>query len=561
LQPEGKEKRIGVFICRCGGNISDYVRVEEVAEALRGEPGVVVSEVHTFTCSEAAQSEIMAHIREKGLEGVVIASCSPKLHQGTFRNMARQAGLNPYQYVQVNIREQCSWVHPHDPEGATAKAIRLVRAGVERARRARALTPVVVEVVPQAAVIGAGLAGLQAALALSELGITVHLLEKTEAPGGHLRNLPLVGEDLLSGLLEEVSRRSNIKLHLKTQVLSRAGGPGQYRLGIQKEGAEEELEVGAFIVAAGFAAYRPQEGEYGYGWPGVLTLGEYFRWLKEQDREPFFEGRPVERVAFIYCVGMRQSQGPHSYCARFCCPAALRAGRLGAEKGLRFQYHLFRDIRAYGVFEEDYRRLREAGAFFIRFAEKEPPQVEKAEEGLRVRVKDLLTGKKELEIPVDLVVLVTGGVPEPQGPLAESLKLPLSADGFLAEVHPKLKPVETLFPGIYLAGGASSPKTLEETVASALAASAKAASLFLAGKLELEPRVIEVLEEKCDRCGKCLEVCPFGALKLPEEGPVQVEEALCKGEGACVPVCPQKALQVKGYEHETMEAVIGRLAS
>lgn len=555
-----EEKKIGVFICRCGGNISDYVRVEEVAETIRKKTKVAVTQVHTFTCSEAAQKEIIEEIQKNKLQGIVIASCSPKLHLGTFREMARRAGLNPYQYIQVNIREQCSWVHPHDPDGATAKAIRLIEAGIERALNARPLNPIMVDVIPEVAIIGSGLAGLTAALSLSELNIKVHIIEKNKSIGGYLKKLPFM-EDLLNGLSKKISENSNIKLYLETEVLSREGGPGQYQLRIKNKNEEILLKVGAFIVASGLKPYQPKEGEFGYGLPGVLTLEEYFLWLKNQGAKPYYSGQQVERVAFIYCVGMRSSQGPHRYCSRFCCPAALKAGELSVEKGITMQYHLFRDIRAYGSYEDIYRRLREAGAFFIRFSEKEPPNVQKDEKGLLVVVNDVLTGKEKLEIPVDLVVLVTGGVPEPAGPLAEALKLPLSADGFFAEVHPKLKPVETLFSGIYLAGCSFGPRTLDETATTAMAAAAKGASLFLKGKLELEPRVVEVLPERCDRCGKCLKVCPFGALKLPDEGPVIVEEALCKGEGACVPICPQKALQIKGFEHKTMEALIRRLAS
>ncbi|MBX6422304.1 CoB--CoM heterodisulfide reductase iron-sulfur subunit A family protein [Thermosulfurimonas sp. F29] len=521
MRPEEK-KKAGVFICECGGNISDYVEVARVASRMEKEEGVRVCRVYPFVCSEGAQEDIIRHIKEAGLEAVVIASCSPRLHQETFRRMVRRAGLNPYRYIQVNLREQCAWVHPHQKEAATEKAERLVRAGLSRALRSRDLFPPEVEVYPEAVVLGAGPGASAAVEALKTLGLTVRWLDD------------------------------------ETEILSREGRPGDYLLRIKRGEKTEEIRAGAVLVATGILPYRPQPGEFGYGEEGVITLEEYRRLMEESPSgELRYRGRRVERVAFIYCVGSLIGENPSGECGRFCCVDTLRTGFHSLERfGIRDQFHLHLDLRAYGRYEELYRSLREKGVLFVRFPLKRVPEIRPGRRPA-VRVWDTYLAE-ELELEVDLVVLVCGARGR-GGAIGEALKLPVDEQGFFTEVHPKLRPVETLAPGIYLAGCASGPRTEEESVTVALAASAKAAALFLKGKMELEARVVEVMAERCDGCGKCVEVCPFGALRLTPEG-LLVEESLCKGEGACVPVCPKKALQIAGYEHDTMEETIRRLA-
>ncbi|SHJ47990.1 FAD-binding protein [Desulfofundulus thermosubterraneus] len=184
-------RRIGVYICRCGGHISDYVDVDRVVKAVRDEPGVVVAREAVFTCSDATQQEMIQDIKEQNLDGLVVASCSPKLHLYTFRDVAKRAGLNPYQYTQVNIREQCSWAHTDDREGATAKAIRLVRAGIARTRLTEPLQPIKIDTVPGVLIVGAGIAGLRAAIGLADIGISVYLVERAAGWPGWARCIPM----------------------------------------------------------------------------------------------------------------------------------------------------------------------------------------------------------------------------------------------------------------------------------------------------------------------------------------------------------------------------------
>ncbi|MCL6580299.1 MAG: CoB--CoM heterodisulfide reductase iron-sulfur subunit A family protein [Firmicutes bacterium] len=585
------ERRIGVYICHCGGNIADHVDVDRVVEAVKDEPGVAVAKAAMFACSDATQQEMTQDIREKELDGLVVASCSPKLHQFTFREVARRGGLNPYRYTQVNIREQCSWAHTDDKAGATEKAIRLVRAGIARARLGQSLEPIVVETVPRVLVVGAGIAGLRAATALADVGLQVVVVEKEAEAGGWVRGFGEMyphgrkGRELIGLLMDEVRRRPGITVWTRAELVDKSGSFGNFRVkirvrkdgdeaaGVRSEGPSRSetisTDVGAVIVATGFETYQPLEGEYGFGLGGVVTLPEFRRMLDEQFTGPplSYQGKPVRSIAYIYCVGSRQAvdrERGNRYCSRYCCNAAGHAAlRIATLDPQVRQYHLFRDIRTYGKFESIYTEARAKGSVYVRFDPAYPPVVAQDRTGLHVTVKDLLTAGRELDIPVDLVVLVTGMVPRENEDLVKVLKLPVGNDGFYSEIHPKLRPVETVVDGVLICGACQGPKNSAESVGSALAASAQSAAILKKGYAELEPLVAEVDRERCDDCGLCYSACPYGAIaRVAYEGGnevAQVNRVVCKGCGACVPVCPSEAIDLLGYTDKQIRAMIDGL--
>lgn len=567
------QRRLGVYICHCGGNISDYVSVEKVAEAIKDDSNVATVKTNMFTCSDAAQQDMIAEIREKKLDGIVIASCSPKLHLNTFRAMAERAGLNPYQYTQVNIREQCSWAHTHSKDSATDKAIKLVRAGIGRTGLTAPLQRLRVETTPAAVVIGAGVAGLRAAIALSDIGITVHVIEKTAAPGGMVARLGKMfptgknGSDTMGALLETVRSRDNISLFTNAEIVEKSGNVGQFSVKISVNSAETiSLKVGSIIVATGFDPYTPSEGEFGFGLDGVVTLAEYEELLSQAAGALKYNGRDVRSVVYVYCVGSREhckEENAHAYCSRYCCTGAVHAAIRTAEidAGIS-QYHLFRDMRTYGKYEVLYDQALKMGSIFMRYEENEPPQVEAENGRLMVTTKDFLMGGEQVQIETHLVVLVTGMVPKANADLIDVLKLPVGKDGFFNEIHPKLKPVETVIDGLFIAGAAQGPKTLAESVASSMAASSKVAALLLKGYIDLEPLVARVDTDICTWCGECEMACPYGAVQhINADGKdvARINPVLCKGEGACVPVCPKQAIDVEGYTNRQIEAMIDGL--
>ncbi len=586
-------RKVGVYICHCGGNISDHVDVDRIKAEIEKDSDVVVSRTTMFTCSDASQTEMMNDIRENGLDGIVVASCSPKLHLSTFRGVADRAGMNPFQYVQVNIREQCSWAHSDDPAGATDKAVGLVRGGLGKAKLAEPLEPIRVNSIKKVLVIGAGIAGLRAAIELADLGVEVFVVEKRGKAGGTVGNLGRmypsgrVGSEIISALMDEVAKRPLITLFTGAGLARKEGYIGNFDVGIRTgvpegaggaishsgpavPGAKEtgdatiDLKVGAIIVATGAESYVPAANEFGYGLDGVVTLPEFERMVNEAGGEKLIHGgREIRTISFIYCVGSRQhggDEGSNTYCSRYCCNAAVHASTLAMEKFEGIDtYHLYRDMRTYGKFETLYEKASLSGAVFVRFADDDPPSVASRDGGLVVTARDLLTCGEEIEIPSDLVVLVTGMVAAENAGLTSMLKLPLGADRFYNEIHAKLRPVETVIDGVYIGGCCNAPRNSTESVISSLSAVAKAASLLVKGYVDLQPFVAFVKEDLCSWCGACESACPYSAISMVEKDGrrvATVNEVLCKGCGACVPVCLSDATQLKGYTDEQIFSMI-----
>ena len=438
-------------------------------------------------------------------------------------------------------------------------------------------------------VIGAGIAGLRAALELADLGVEVFLIEKEPEVGGMVAGLGEMfpagknGAELIAALLAEVKKRANITLFLNAELAEKSGHIGEFELAISirpaavpegprrgEAGGEEtvRIQVGAILVASGFAEYEPKAGEYSWGQPGVVSLSAVRKPAgRGKGRRLLHDGREVKKIAFIYCVGSRQgadAENANRYCSRYCCSEAVHLAALAKKKFPRSSsWHFTRDMRTYGKLEYLYEQAGKSGSVFLRFHEEQPPRIAREGDGWLVTVRDLLTGGEEIGVPVDLVVLVTGMAARQNDGLTRVLKLPLGADRFYNEIHPKLRPVETVIDGVYIAGSCQGPKNAGESVISSLSAVAKAAALLVKGYVDLQPFVAFVRSELCVWCGKCAAACPYSAIEKTAYGDkevAQVVDVLCKGCGACLPVCPLDATQMKGYTDEQIEAMIDVLA-
>jgi len=567
-------RKIGVYVCQCGGNIGDHVDVNAVVAAVEHEPGVVVAKTAMFTCSDATQQEIVQDAREHGLDGLVVASCSPKLHTYTFRDVARRAGMNPFQYTQVNIREQCSWTHTDDHAGATAKAVRLVRAGINRTRLTEPLEPIVVETTPKSLVVGGGIAGLRAALGLAEIGLSVFLVEKEATLGGWVAGFGEMfphgrsGAELIATLERKVRAHPAITVLTNAELVAKSGSFGNYKVTVSVRGERLEsiqLVVGSIVVATGFDTYQPAEGEFGYGLEGVVTLPEFKRMLDQSSGPLRYHGRPVETVAYIYCVGSRQAgdvEDGHTTCSRYCCTAAVHAAVKASERPATLrQYHFYRDMRTYGKYELLYAEASAKGSAFVKYPDDEPPAVARdARSGrLTVTARDRLCEGDEVALEADLVVLVTGMVARANDDLTKVLKLPVGQSGFYNEIHPKLRPVETVVDGAYICGACQGPRTSAESVASGLAAVTQSAAVLKRGTAELDPLVATVDPVVCTWCDACATTCPYDAISKVAEGGKEIASIArtsCKGCGGCVPVCPSGAIDLQGYTDAQVRAMI-----
>jgi heterodisulfide reductase subunit A len=556
-----QEPRVGIFVCHCGSNIAGTVNVPDVVEYARTLPGVAYAENNLYTCSNDTQERIKAMIAEHGLNRVVVASCTPRTHEPLFRNTLREAGLNPFLFEMANIRDQCSWVHMHEPEKATAKARDLVRIALAKVKLNEPLYPKPLEVNHDALVVGGGIAGMTAALELADQGYTVHLVEKEPELGGYLRRVRYLinGEDpqkRLAGLVRRTESHERIRVHKNSSLTSVSGSLGNFHSTISAGGNGTAVEVGhgVVIVATGAETYTPSE--YLYKQDG--------RVLTAEDWEQLFaaKGFRGKSVAFIQCVGSRNDERP--YCSRTCCTEtvkhAIALKERHPETGV---YVLYREMRTYGLRDAWYSKARKLGVAFIRFADDHPPAVVGHNGRLSVMVRSE-TLQETIQLLVDNVVLAAATVPrESNRDLAQMLKVPLGDDRFFLEAHRKLRPIDFATDGIFLCGNAHSPLGIDEAVSQALGAAARASTVLSRDKIDLEPTISHVVEDNCDGCGYCVEPCPYKAITLIEyeangevKKRVEVNDSLCKGCGCCMATCPKKAIFVWHFRPEMLSAEV-----
>ncbi len=642
-------KRTGYFICHCGINIAGTVDVAKVAEEMADYPGVTHSTDYVYMCSDPGQNMIIDSIKEKKLDKVVVACCSPTLHETTFRNAAKSAGLNQFQCEIANIREQCSWVHK-DMDKGTKKALKISKGVVERVKRSEPLEPISVPVTRRALVIGGGIAGIQSALDLADSGYEVVLVEREPSIGGHMIQLsetfPTLdcSQCILTPKMVEVSKHPKVKLMTHSEIEEVNGYVGNFKVKIRKKptyvdpekctlcdecttvcpvvvpnsfdvnltgrraiyipfpqaipatytldikscpgllpiacGKCEDVcepkaidydmkpeiieeEVGTIIAATGFDLLDKEAmAEYGYGhYADVLDGLQFERLLSASGPTMGKVLRPSDHkvpkeVVFIQCAGSRDPELHCAYCSKICCMYTAKHAMLYKHKVPDGQAYIFYiDIRSGGKGYEEFvqRTLEEDNTLYLR------GKVSKIfEEKGKIKVwgVDTLTGKN-VEIDADMVVLAMAMEPAKGArELAKKLKIAVDKDGFLSEAHPKLKPVESVTSGMFLAGAAQAPKDIPEAVAQASGAAAKAITILSQETLSHAPMVARVSVALCTGCGMCVDVCPYEALAL-EDGKAVVNDVLCEGCGTCSATCLRAAVQVRNQTPLQVHEMIG----
>ncbi len=594
-----KLEKLGVYVCHCGGNISDYVNTSKVAEVIQQEPEVHMAKDFIFMCSDAGQKMIAEDIKANDLTHVIVASCSPRLHHMTFQKVVSEAGINPFTYRHVNIREQVSWVTSHDEPAATEKAIRLIRGAISAVVRLQELATIEKQMIQVGAVIGGGVSGMTAALDIANQGLPVHLIESSPVLGGRTLDLDklypyeIPADKFVQNLIKKINSNENIYIHLNTEVVDTAGTIGDFTLKLKRTDNKlvnteemqsfeiienesdainvDELHVGTITIATGFDTYVPLDGEYGYGKSKqVITLPDLIMHLNSYKKKRLeINGKIINKVAMIHCVGSRQIEDVHPLregatlnngCSRTCCTATLQqANRLKDMFPDIDIYDLYRDIRTYGEKEVYYKKASENNVIFIKYPDEEIPQVD-TNGSLKIRTVDELTYGLEVEVEVDLIVLAVAMIPRAKPRLIETLSLATGVNGFLQEAHVKLQPVESPVDGIFYAGTAQGPKDVRESTMSASATSVKASTLLKKEIVELSPYIAEVNTEICDGNGDCITQCEYNAISIVpiDDGKKQaiITPALCVSCGACVPACKKNAIKLNGYEITTILAEV-----
>ncbi len=548
-----EDLKVGVFVCHCGANIGRVIDVPSVVEYASTLENVVHAQESLFACSTENAQQISDAIRERGLNRVVVAACTPRTHEPLFRDTCREGGINQYFYEMANIREHCSWVHSREKDEATRKAKKIVRMAVARSALLEPLEELQLPVNKAGLVVGGGLAGMTCALSMANQGFKVYLLEKEKDLGGTARRIHYTLEGLdvqahLSDLAGQVYRHPSIHVATDASITEVSGYVGNFVTKVASEGRIKEIRHGAAVIATGAEEYRPTEYLYGED-DRVLTLLE----LEEQIAQKGEAVANSQSLVMIQCVGCRQPD--RNYCSRVCCSQSVKnALKLKETNPEQDIYILYRDMRTYG-FKEDY--YREASAQHVKFIRYDPDDkltVEAVEEGgrrsIRVTVTDQILGKK-LAIDADLLALAAAVVPSASSQeVARFFKVALSPDGFFQEAHVKLRPVDFSADGVFLCGTAHYPKHISETISQAYGAAGRAVNILSKDSVTASGSVCEVNENECVSCGACITACAYGAIEFhdtPQGKKATVNPILCKGDGLCNAKCPSGAIYLKHF--------------
>jgi heterodisulfide reductase subunit A len=572
----GQEPRIGVFACYCHPAIDTVVDVDDVLDTMGQQPGVVHTQALAYGCLPGGPDEIREAIREHNLNRVVLGACTARTHLALFQHVLQQEGLNPNLLEFVSLRDNCAWVHADDPAGATRKGKEEMRVGVARARHFEPYHKEKRTHNRSALVIGGGLAGMTAALAIADEGYDVFLVEKTDHLGGNLRNLYQTAEGpnpqrLLQGLVKRVHSHERIDLYYNTEVIGFEGHVGNFRARLSYEGDREpprcwEVEHGVAVVATGGREYRGNVFLYGED-PRVVTQLE----LEKRLSENVDEARKLRRVVMVQCVTAPDQAVP--YCSRTCCTNtmknAIRIKQINPDCEV---YVLYKDLITYGFREEYYTEARERGVLFLRYEEGSPPEAVLENGKLLVRVKDVILDQ-DLTFEPDLLSLSMAILPAESNPeLARILEVPLSSEGFFLENNLKLRPMDFTREGIFLAGLAHYPKFIEETISQSLATAARAMTYLSKDHLEVGGTIAIVDQAKCVGCLTCVRVCPFQIPRIQPKavgigaimGAAYIEPSLCTGCGTCTSECPANAIQLRHYRDDQLvldeEPILGQWA-
>lgn len=565
-----QDPKVGVFLCKCWTEIADKVDTEDIAAFAQGLPQVTVVDTVDHLCLREDLEKVKNEARESGLNRLVFAACAPHPFEIRFRKGVKEIGLNPALLEVVNLREQLSWIHS-DKEMATKTAKSLVLMAVEKLRLQEPLPVVSEPVRGRALVIGGGIAGMTAALAIAEHGFEVDLVERTDELGGNLRDVHytlegLDSQELLRDTIGRVEGNSLIHIHKETEVDKVTGYAGNFTTVLRKveiashpptktpeaqhETEEKVLEHGAIIVATGAQPAEPKEYLYGEH-ERVITQRKLEKRLADRGQQT----ADLRTVVMIQCVGSRDDE--HPYCSRVCCSQAIKnAFKIKEASPESEVYILYRDVMTYGFLEEYYTEAREKGIIFLRYDLEEKPEVSVTQDKLEVKMRDLILNEYVVINP-DLLVLSPGIVSNESSHLADTLSLPLTEDGFFEEANVKFRPLDFIRGGIYLCGLAHSPRSIRESMDQAHGAAARAISLLAKKNISSRRGIAEVNERWCAGCEMCLEYCPYDARVMDQERKIAVvREALCQGCGACQVVCPSSASKIRGFKDHQIMAML-----
>lgn len=542
--------RILAVLCRCTPGPETDKALEALSAHLKQDPAVARVEILDRLCT-ADGWEALTQTGTTDVNRVLVAACPTIVYGKHVHRLAESFSLAPALIESVAM---------DDRQGLAAPAtVTAVMAAVARLKHASPVNGNGIAVVNRALVVGGGIAGMSAALAMADHGVDVTLVETAGKLGGNLAWLDQTIDGtpvapFLADTTGQIEKHPRIEVMTNSRVVGAFGQAGHFFSSIETTDAPAAtVEHGAVILATG-GGEAPTD-EYGYGTSeAVVTQKE----LETRIHENRMDTSGISAVAMIQCVGSREE--PRNYCSRVCCPTALKQALwLKKQKPDLQVYILYRDMMTCGLTEAWYTRAREQGVLFFQYHPDRKPAVSvNANENapLSVRLHDPILDAP-VEIAADLLVLATGIRPNLPETLALAYGVERDRDGFFQEADSKWRPVEALKAGVFGCGIALSPRSIPETVATAEAAAGRALAILAAERLPAARTTAIVRHSLCTLCLRCIETCPYGARFLDETGGrVEVNPAMCQGCGDCATVCPNSASIVEGFSHRSLFGAI-----
>jgi heterodisulfide reductase subunit A2 len=546
-----------IALCTSCPILEKRADISVIAKKLDALDGVSTVIEIKRACTKDGWEEIQKKATQDKPNRILLGACMPYAYVPRLRELAETLNLNPAMMDVVDIYSPTVRSTTSKDKALIEREIfsTLSMASVKLMGADPSPLPTPVQVVPEALVIGGGLAGMTAAMGIADHGYGVCLVEESENLGGMAMRLrtTLSGDDpikYMNDLIEQVRKHPHIRVFTDARVSLSMGRAGRFMSMISTDEGSMALEHGVTVIATGGREAK----NYVYGYPSkpsVLTQLE----LEEKLATGKLDAGALNSVAMIQCVGSREE--PRNYCSRVCCAGAIKniltLKKRNPDIGL---YVFYRDIMTYGFGESYFTQARKAGAVFIRYEKERKPEVSFEEKMPVINAWDPIL-RQFVEVRPNLLVLSNGIEPSDARDVAELLGVGTDGDGFFQEAESKWRPVEFLKHGIFVCGVAQAPGSMPETIASAKAAAQRALRVLSEKRLVSSPVVAEVRHTLCTQCGRCIEVCPYEARSLdPVHDKIVVDELLCQGCGSCAAICPNSASTLRGFRDDQILSVI-----
>ncbi len=552
--------KIFAVICTCGKPSYD---TQQITQNLKNDPAVSKVAFLEQICTSQGWENLIELVKKEKPNRILIGACLPYVYARKTRELSKEAGLNPSLIEVVDIRgirnEELGI--RNEESGISASHFSFLtsqlRMGISKIKWADTSPVPCIPIFQKALVVGGGIAGMTAALAIADHGFHVDLVEKGDVLGGNLLWLQKTLEGyeikpLLDEIQAKIEKHPLIQVHLQTQIAGAYGTVGRFHTTLESPALNQvnNIEHGITILAVGGKEATTTSYRYGTS-KAIITQKELEQKIADNTLAP----EKLNSVVMIQCVDSREE--PRNYCSRVCCISALKHALYLKEKNPDIAvYILYRDMMTYGFTETYYTQARRAGIIFIQYDVKNKPQAETQNNLVYVTAFDPILGQN-LQIEADMLVLSTGIIPNSVKEIAVSFGADTDQDGFFKEAESKWRPVDSIKEGIFACGIFLSPHSIAETTATAEAAAQRGLRLLFRKELTAGRVVAKVRHSLCSLCERCIEVCPYGARSLDTENDeVTVNPVMCQGCGTCAAVCPNSASLLEGFSKVQMFDVI-----